>query len=135
MRQYVVKRFLQSLLAILGAATVVFFIIRLSGDPARLMLPPEATEEQVASLRESLGFNRPLFVQYLDYIKDLATGHLGDSLYFKESALKLVLERMPATLDLAVTAIIIAVIVGLLAGIISAYRKNSFIDYLIEHFA
>lgn len=132
MKQYIVKRFLQSLLAILGAATVVFFIIRLSGDPARLMLPPEASEAQVTALRESLGFNRPLIVQYLDYLKDMATGHFGNSLYFKESAFQLVLERMPATLDLAVSAILIAVLVGVAAGIFSAYRKNTFVDHLIN---
>ncbi|GIO44238.1 ABC transporter permease [Paenibacillus apis] len=132
MKQYIVKRFLQSLLAILGAATVVFFIIRLSGDPARLMLPPEASEDQVAALRESLGFNRPLLVQYFDYLKDMVTGNFGNSLYFKESALQLVLERMPATMDLAVSAIIIAVVVGMTAGVISAYKKNTFIDYLIN---
>ncbi len=100
MKRYVFRRFLQSLLAVLGAATIVFFIIRLSGDPARLMLPPEAGEEQVAALRESLGFNQPLWMQYVDYIKNLVTGDLGNSLYYKDSALKLVLERMPATVDL-----------------------------------
>ncbi|MFK4304791.1 MULTISPECIES: ABC transporter permease [unclassified Paenibacillus] len=132
MKRYVFRRFLQSLLAVLGAATIVFFIIRLSGDPARLMLPPEAGEEQVAALRESLGFNQPLWMQYVDYIKNLVTGDLGNSLYYKDSALKLVLERMPATVDLAVSAIVIAIVVGLAAGIISAYKKNSFIDYVIS---
>lgn len=132
MKRYVFRRFLQSLLAVLGAATIVFFIIRLSGDPARLMLPPEAGEEQVAALRESLGFNQPLWMQYVDYIKNLVTGDLGNSLYYKDSALKLVLERMPATVDLTVSAIVIAIVVGLAAGIISAYKKNSFIDYVIS---
>ncbi|MHA7965651.1 ABC transporter permease [Paenibacillus sp. CAU 1782] len=132
MSRYLWKRLGQSLLAVLGTATIVFFIIRLSGDPARLMLPPEASEDQVAALRESLGFNQPVWLQYLDYLKNLVTGNIGDSLYYKESALKLVLERMPATVDLAVTAIIIAVAVGLLAGILSAYFKNSVFDYTIN---
>lgn len=132
MKQYIVKRIFQSLLAIIGVATVVFFIIRLSGDPARLMLPPEASEEQVTALRESLGFNQPLWNQYVDYMKDLATGNLGKSLYYKDSAFSLVMERLPATIDLAVFAIIIAVVVGLLAGIISAYKKNTWLDYGIS---
>ena len=132
MKHYVLKRLGQSVLAVLGAATLVFFIICLSGDPARLMLPPEASEEQVTALRESLGFNQPLWMQYIDYLKNLFTGDLGNSLYYKESALKLVLERMPATIDLAMFAIIIAVTVGLLAGIVSAYKKNSWIDYVVN---
>ncbi|MDO3412421.1 ABC transporter permease [Saccharibacillus sp. CPCC 101409] len=132
MKRYLLKRLGQALLAVLGAATIVFFIIRLSGDPARLMLPPEASEEQVSALRESLGFNQPLWMQYLDYLRNLLTGDLGHSLYYKESALKLVLERMPATIDLAVFAILIAVTFGLLAGILSAYKKNSWIDYIVN---
>lgn len=132
MKRYVFKRFLQSLVAVLGAATAVFFIIRISGDPARLMLPPEASEDQVNALRESLGFNQPLIMQYFDYLKSLLTGDLGNSLYYKESALKLVLERMPATIDLALAAITIAIVLGLAAGIISAYKKNTFIDYIVS---
>ncbi|MEJ8305186.1 ABC transporter permease [Saccharibacillus sacchari] len=132
MKRYVLKRLGQALLAVIGAATIVFFIIRLSGDPARLMLPPEAGEDQIAALRQSLGFDRPLGMQYLEYLKNLLTGDLGRSLYYKESALKLVLDRMPATVDLAVFAILIAVTVGLLVGILSAYYKNSFIDYVLN---
>lgn len=132
MRPYIIRRVWQSLLAVLGAATVIFFIIRLSGDPARLMLPPEAGEEQVAALRSSLGYDRPLLMQYVDYLKDLITGNLGNSLYFKESALQLVLDRLPQTIGLAVAAIVIAVVVGMLVGIVSAYKKNSFVDYLLS---
>lgn len=132
MRPYIFRRVWQSLLAVLGAATVIFFIIRLSGDPARLMLPPEAGEEQVAALRSSLGYDRPLLMQYVDYLKDLITGNLGNSLYFKESALQLVLDRLPQTIGLAVAAIVIAVVVGMLVGIVSAYKKNSFVDYLLS---
>ncbi|MNW34777.1 Glutathione transport system permease protein GsiC [compost metagenome] len=132
MRPYIIRRVWQSLLAVLGAATVIFFIIRLSGDPARLMLPPEAGEEQVAALRSSLGYDRPLLVQYVDYLKDLITGNLGNSLYFKESALQLVLNRLPQTIGLAVAAIVIAVVVGMLVGIVSAYKKNSIVDYLLS---
>lgn len=132
MRPYIIRRVWQSLLAVLGAATVIFFIIRLSGDPARLMLPPEAGEEQVAALRSSLGYDRPLLVQYVDYLKDLITGNLGNSLYFKESALQLVLDRLPQTIGLAVAAIVIAVVVGMLVGIVSAYKKNSIVDYLLS---
>lgn len=132
MRSYVLKRLFQSLLAVIGAATIVFFIIRISGDPARLMLPPEATDEQVEALRESLGFNRPLSAQYIDYIGNLFRGNFGDSLYFKEPALQLVMERLPATIDLAVSAIIIAIMLGLTAGILSAYRRNSWLDHLLS---
>lgn len=132
LRSYLLKRLGQSLIAVLGVATIVFFIIRISGDPTRLMLPPEATEVQVEALRESLGFNQPILVQYKEYLLSLFQGDFGQSLYFKEPALQMVLHRLPATIDLAVTAIVIAVILGLTAGIISAYRKNSWLDFFIS---
>ena len=132
MTKYSIKKLLQSLLAVFGAITIVFFILRLSGDPARLMLPPEASEEQVIAMRASLGFSKPLWQQYVDYLTSVLTGDFGNSLYYKASALELVLDRLPATLLLALTAILLSIIPGIAAGIISAYKKNTIIDYLIN---
>lgn len=134
MTKYSIKKLLQSLLAVFGAITIVFFILRLSGDPARLMLPPEASEEQVIAMRASLGFSKPLWQQYVDYLTSVLTGDFGNSLYYKSSALELVLDRLPATLLLALTAILLSIIPGIAAGIISAYKKNTIIDYLINGF-
>lgn len=134
MARYASKRLLQGLLSVFGAITIVFFILRLSGDPARLMLPPEASEEQVAAMRESLGFTRPLWQQYLDFLGDTVTGNFGDSLYYKSPAMELVFERLPATLLLAAVAIGVSVLVGVAVGVISAYRKNTPLDYVLSGF-
>lgn len=135
MAKYVLKRLIYSLLSIIGAVTIVFFIVRLSGDPARLMLPPEATAEQVEKLRESLGLNQSLLVQYVDYLKDILTGNLGDSLYFKQSTLQLVFERLPATLELALYAILLSTLVGTLFGVFTALKRNTWLDYTLSSVA
>ena len=128
MRKYLLRRFIQALITIWGAITVVFLMIRVTGDPVRMILSPEASEEQVAALRESLGLNQPLGKQYLDYLSDVLHGNLGDSFTYKQSALKVLMERMPATFQLALTAILMACVVGILFGIISVLFKNGIID-------
>jgi len=128
MGKYITKRAIGAVISILGAATIVFFLIRISGDPVRLMLPPEASEEQVVQLRESLGYNDPLLVQYGRYLLDLCKGDFGTSLHYKQPALGLILERIPATLELAVLAIVVASVLGILAGIVAAVRRNGIFD-------
>lgn len=128
MTRYLGRRLLWSLLSILGAVAVVFLAIRLTGDPVRLMLPPEAGEAEAAALRETLGFNRPLWEQFVTYLGDLFSGNLGDSLFYGEPALGLVLQRLPATLGLALAAIVISTVVGLAAGIVMAAKRNTLID-------
>ncbi|MGN1422880.1 MAG: ABC transporter permease [Oscillospiraceae bacterium] len=134
MAKYVLKRVFGSLIAILGAATVVFFMIRISGDPVRLMLPVEASEEQVAALTESLGFNDPVIVQYGRYLLDLLHGDFGTSLHYNAPALPLILERLPATIELAVMAIAFATVIGLIAGTIAAVRRNGPFDVVSNVF-
>lgn len=128
MGKYITKRAIGAVISILGAATIVFFLIRISGDPVRLMLPPEASEEQVVQLRESLGYDDPLLVQYGRYLLDLCKGDFGTSLHYKQPALGLILERIPATLELAVLAIVVASVLGILAGIVAAVRRNGIFD-------
>lgn len=128
MGKYIIKRAIGAVISILGAATIVFFLIRISGDPVRLMLPPEASEEQVVQLRESLGYDDPLLVQYGRYLLDLCKGDFGTSLHYKQPALGLILERIPATLELAVLAIVVASVLGILAGIVAAVRRNGIFD-------
>lgn len=132
--KYVLKRVFGSLVAILGAATVVFFMIRISGDPVRLMLPVEASEEQVEALRESLGYNDPIIVQYGRYLLDLLHGDFGTSLHYNSPALPLILERLPATIELAVLAIAFATVIGLIAGTIAAVRRNGVFDVVSNVF-
>jgi peptide/nickel transport system permease protein len=129
---YFLKRIFGALLAILGAASIVFFLIRLSGDPARLMAPPEATNTQIQSLRTDMGLNEPLFIQYFHYLGGIFKGNLGDSLYFNQPALKIIVERLPATIELGLAAIVIATVLGVIIGLICAVKRNSWFDNLMN---
>jgi ABC-type dipeptide/oligopeptide/nickel transport system permease component len=129
MRGYLARRLAQSLLVILGVSFVVFFILHLTGDPALLLLPPDATAEDIRKFRESMGFNDPFIVQYWRFLKGAAQGNFGDSVRHGEPAMGLVLERMPATFQLAGAAMAIALLIAIPAGIISAVRRNTPVDY------
>ncbi len=110
---------------------VVFLIIRaIPGDPAQVILGQQATADAIAALRESLGLNNPWYIQYVDYLKGIVTGDLGDSLRTKQPILTEVWPHLAATIELALFAMIIAIIVGMNAGIISAWFQNSWFDYI-----
>jgi ABC-type dipeptide/oligopeptide/nickel transport system permease component len=130
MKSYLVRRFLQSLLVLLGVSVVVFGILHLTGDPALLLLPPDASAEDVARLREALGFNDPVWVQYLRFLRGALRGDFGESLRHGEPAMALVLERLPATFELAGAGLGIALALAIPAGILSAVRRNTAVDYV-----
>jgi peptide/nickel transport system permease protein len=113
----------------------VFVITRAIGDPARMMLPLEATEEQVEAFRDKMGFNDPLWVQFWNWGKNAIRGDFGDSLWQRTDAMHLVLERMPATLLLCSTAIVIAVAASLPLGILAALRPRSWLDKATTSFS
>ncbi len=102
---------------------MVFLLVHLSGDPALLMLPMEATPEDIARFRDAMGFNDPLYIQYLRFLKNALQGDFGESLRIGQPAFSLVLERLPATLELTFASIFIAVLVGVPAGILAASRR------------
>jgi peptide/nickel transport system permease protein len=122
---------MHSILILLGLVIVVFFVTHMLGDPARLMLRPEATEEQVQALRDSLGLNDPLYVQFGRFISDLARGDFGDSIWQRVPALPIVLDRVPATLYLAGVTMVIAFPLAVLLGIVSAVRPRSVADRIV----
>jgi peptide/nickel transport system permease protein len=128
MAAYLIRRLLQSILVIVGVSMIVFVVTRAIGDPARMMLPLEASEEQVEAFRDKMGFNDPLWVQFWNWGKNAIRGDFGDSLWQRTDALQLVLERMPATLLLCSTAIVIAVAASLPLGILAALRPRSWLD-------
>lgn len=132
MTKYLLKRLWQSMIAIFGITVVVFVILHLTGDPVELMVSPTTPQEQMDILREQLGYNDPLHIQYIRYIKGLLVGDFGTSYYYHEPALKVVLERVPATMELACAALLISVLLGIPAGIISAIKRNSFTDSVIR---
>jgi peptide/nickel transport system permease protein len=127
---YLIRRLLQSILVIVGVSVVVFVITRAIGDPARMMLPLEATDEQVEAFAQHMGFRDPLLVQFIDWARNALRGDFGDSLWQRRPAMELVLERMPATLLLCFTAIILALVASIPLGILAALRPGSWLDKL-----
>lgn len=128
MLTYLYKRTLQMLLVIFLALTVVFFLIRLSGDPTMLYLPTDATREQISEFRKLLGFDRPLYIQYGEFINNAIRGDFGTSLTTKENALSMVIDRIPATFQLAFSSLILSLAIAIPIGILSAHKRKSAID-------
>jgi ABC-type dipeptide/oligopeptide/nickel transport system permease component len=130
MTVYVTRRLAQALIVLLGISVVVFVILHLTGDPTVLMLPPDVTAEEVARFRKAMGFDDPLPVQYWRFLRGVLQGNFGNSLRHDEPALGLVWERMPATLELTVVALAVALLLAIPAGIVSAIFRNTAVDYV-----
>ena len=130
MRSYLLRRLWQSLLVLFGVSVVVFLILHLTGDPAALLLPPDATAEDIARFRTAMGFDDPVAVQYVRFLKGAVRGDFGQSIRHGEPAMGLVVERLPATFELAGAGLLIAFTLAIPAGIISAVRRNTTVDYL-----
>ncbi|MFC5542019.1 MAG: ABC transporter permease [Bacilli bacterium] len=131
MLHYIGRRLLQLIPVLLGMTFIVFLIIRaIPGDPAQVILGQQANKETVEALRESLGLNNPWYVQYFDYLKGLLTGDLGVSLRTNQPISSEIWPYLAATFELAFFAMFIAVVIGMNAGIISAWFQNTWFDYL-----
>jgi peptide/nickel transport system permease protein len=115
--------------ALIGVTSVVFIILHLTGDPTSVMMPPEATKAEMDAFRHEQGFDRPLIVQFATFALAAAHGDLGLSLRHQEPAMGLALERLPATALLGGSAFLIVLLVGVPAGILSALRPRTWIDY------
>lgn len=116
-----------------GAVSLTFVILRLApGDQATVQLGPDATAAEVATLRAELGLDRPIFVQYLDYLGSALTGDFGESYRFREPAMTVILERFPATVVLALTATVLALTIGLLLGILAGRSPGRLADRVIS---
>ncbi|HCJ58789.1 ABC transporter permease [Lutispora sp.] len=132
MAKYLAKRLGQSLIAVLGITLVVFLVLNVAGDPVQLMLPPSASQADIEAMREEMGFNDPIIVQFGRFLKGAVVGDFGMSYNYNEPAMAVVLERLPATLKLAGAALLISLIFGIPAGIISAIKRNSKTDAVIR---
>jgi ABC-type dipeptide/oligopeptide/nickel transport system permease component len=126
---FLVRRALGALWALAGVAIVVFLILHLSGDPATVMMPPESSAAELAAFRHAEGFDRPLIVQFGSFVAAAAHGDLGLSLRHQEPAMGLALERLPATVLLSAAAMLIVILVGVPAGVASALRPRTAVDY------
>ncbi|MGF2615098.1 ABC transporter permease [Rossellomorea vietnamensis] len=130
MFQYTIRRLLQLIPVLLGMTFIVFMIIRaIPGDPAQTILGQQATKEAVAALRGQLGLDNPWYIQYFQYLAGLFQGDLGESIRTKSAVSSEIWPYLAATFELAIVAIIIAVVIGVNAGIISAWFQNSWFDY------
>jgi ABC-type dipeptide/oligopeptide/nickel transport system permease component len=130
MRRYLAAALVHAAAVALGVSMLSFLFMRLSGDPVMLMLPPDATHQQIEEFRERMGFNAPLALQYLRFLSGAARGDFGTSLRHQQPAMDLVLERLPATIELALAGMTLALVVAVPFGIASARRRGSLVDYL-----
>lgn len=128
MARFLAGRLADGLVAILGVVSIVFVISRMLGDPTVLLLPLGATEQQLAELRAALGLDRPLWEQYFAFLAGAAKGDFGQSFQFMRPALQVVLERMPATMALALSALMIGIVLGALAGSLAALYRGTAIE-------
>ena len=125
---YVIRRAWQSLTILLGVSIVVFGLMHLSGDPIRLLAPIDTTAEELEAIRKLHGLDRPVPVQYWNFLTGVLRGDFGKSLRSGENALHLALERVPATARLAFTALALSLIVALPFGVLAAVKRNTWID-------
>jgi ABC-type dipeptide/oligopeptide/nickel transport system permease component len=132
---YVVRKVFHTAFVALGVVTLVFAALRLSGDPAATMLPGDASVEELVALRHQLGLDRPLWLQYVQFLGGALTGDFGTSFRHQQPALPLVLERLPATLELAGAALALAVVLALPLGILAAVYRGRLLDVLAMAFA
>jgi ABC-type dipeptide/oligopeptide/nickel transport system permease component len=128
MGSYVVRRLLQVIVVLIGVTLLAFLTLHMAGDPTYLYVSERASEQEIVETRAKLGFDRPLPEQYLNFLVGLSQGDLGDSLRQRRPALGLVLERLPATLELTFAAMIISTLIAIPIGIIAASRRGTALD-------
>lgn len=130
MLRHILRRLLLAIPTLFVVVTIIFLLVRvIPGDPARAALGDNATEAAVDALREQLGLNKPLFEQYLDYMKGLLQGDLGTTLISRQPAWDQIQFVLPHTLELTLAALIVALSIGIPIGIASAVKQNTPIDY------
>jgi ABC-type dipeptide/oligopeptide/nickel transport system permease component len=130
MQRYVLRRILQSLLTLLVLSLLIFIVCRLTGDPVLLMLPDDASHEDVAQLRTALGLDRPLPVQYWLFLRSAMQGDFGRSIKGQVPVLDLIKERLPNSIRLAIVSLLITVVLAFPLGVMAAVKKGTAIDTL-----
>lgn len=128
MQRYLIRRVLQMIPVLFLLTIIIFGVTRLRGDPTYQFAPPDASAEEIEAIRRAYGFDRPLHEQYLTFMAGVVRGDFGESFRYRQPAMGLVLERVPATLLLTFAALLVAWIVALPTGIISALRHNTPVD-------
>ena len=130
MTQFLLRRCIRAIFALWGVSTIVFVVMRLSGDPVPLMLPPDAPQSEIFRVRRELGLDEPLPVQYMVFLGNVVRGDMGRSIHMRIPAMQLATERLPATMELALASFALAIFIAIPAGLISALKRNTFWDNL-----
>ena len=128
MLRFLLQRGGQALIAVFGVVTLVFFIQRITGDPTALLLPETATQADIEAMRATLGLDRPLIEQYINFLGDMARFNLGRSFVQNASVEEIIVSRIPETLQLAAGALVVALLIGLPLGLLMALTKGRFIS-------
>lgn len=128
---YIIRRLIHTVFVAIAALVVIFFLVRLSGDPAQLIAGVDADPQQVEELRQRLGFDDPMLVQLGRFLVRAIHGDLGSSLRYSSPATSIVLERLPATLQLTATAMVLTIVVAVPVGIICATKRGTWIDKVV----
>jgi ABC-type dipeptide/oligopeptide/nickel transport system permease component len=131
MRAFLLRRLVHSVFVVWGVVTVVFFLVRLTGDPAAFLVDQTATREEVAHMRHLLGLDRPMHVQYLDFLGAVVRGDFGTSIRERRPAMRMVLEHFwPATVELSVAALLLSTVLAIPLGVLSATHRDRAADHL-----
>ena len=135
MQRYILKRFGQAIICIFGISILVFSIVHLSGDPVALLLAPDATQKDYQEVKQRLGLDKPLHIQYLSFMASALQGDFGESIKFSRPCLEVFFERFPNTLRLGIVAMAWALLIGITIGIVSAVKVNTWFDNFGKIFA
>ena len=135
MGRFLIRRLLGTLIVVIGVSTIVFVVLRFTGDPVALLAPPESSKEDLEAYRRLLGLDKPVPVQYVEFMGGLVRGDLGESFRYSEPVTRLVLERLPATIQLALAAIIFALVFAIPVGVLAAVKRDSVFDTVASIFA
>jgi len=128
MRQFILRRTVYAIITLFILSLTIFLVVRLTGDPVTLLAEPGARAEDLDRVRTEWGLNRPLPVQYMSFLRNIATGQLGNSFNYEMPVSQLYFQRLPNSLELALAASLISFLVGIPAGLISAVRVNTVWD-------
>ncbi|WP_112324370.1 ABC transporter permease [Oceanibium sediminis] len=132
MLRYFIRRLVLTIPVAIGILVISFMLTRLSGDPTDLLLPPDATDSAREAFRRNYGLDQPLLTQFGSFVVNAMRGDFGDSLRFHEPAMSLVMDRMGATLELAVAAMALAILIGIPTGVVAAYKRNTPVDISVR---
>ncbi|MDA4129217.1 MAG: ABC transporter permease [Thaumarchaeota archaeon] len=136
MLTYILKRIAYSIFPLFGVSIIGFVLFRvMPGDPALFLVGIGATQQQIDAVRAAIGENLPLYQQYFIWLKDVLTGNFGTSLYYNQPVTSVILQRLPATIELVIFAVIIALILGVGIGVFSALRENTKGDTIARSFS